>query len=268
MITNSYSKHIAGIIPVGHSGTEFNMPWHDCLMPVHEDYHAIERAVHTAAAASVSTIWVVLHRDAQPIIKKKLGEWLYDPNHVWEGERPFFNKREIPIYYVAIHPKDRRRRDSQAWSALYGAKVASKVSGKVSTWTLPKRFLVVSPYGVSSENTIKENREAIHGKSDALFTYNGKTFLDDEHMPFTFSGENYETCRKAIQLGVWDYERPFSEVFRPMNLEGYNRIELGWHHKITNWQGYSQFLGSPQNSECIRPKYLVQHKWRGLVKDH
>ena len=142
--TNNFSDHIAGIIPVAGLPLSFNMPWHDCLMPVHEDYHAIERAVHTAAMAGCNTIWVVLHRETQPLIKEKLGEWVYDPKTVWVPPKTYWNKREIPVYYVAINPRDRNRRDSHAWSCIYGAKVASYTSRKLSKWVIPKRFLVVS----------------------------------------------------------------------------------------------------------------------------
>lgn len=270
MITNHLTKHIAGIIPVGHSSSSFNMPWHDSLMPIHSDYHAIERAVHTAAAASCDTIWIVLHREAQPIIKKKLGDWIYDPNSIWQPPNVFFNKKEIPIYFIAIHQKDRKKRDSQAWSALYGARVASQVCAKVSTWSLPKRFLVVSPYGVVSEKTIRENKMIIHGTQNTAFTYGGKTFLDNEHLPFTFSGEEYEACRKLFkgEYSGKDSWKTFKDVFKPINLDTYNKLELDWHHNISDWDGYSRFIGSEHNKECSRPKHMVLHKWHGLVKDH
>ena len=115
---------------------------------------------------------------------------------------------------------------------------------------------------------IKENIDLIHGTQNTLFTHGGKTFLDNEHIPFTFSGEGYDVCRKAIKRTEWNSVRPFSEVFAPMSLEGYNRIEMDWHYNISTWDGYSRFIGSQHNLECARPKYLVQHKWYGLVKDH
>ena len=270
MVTNHLTKHIAGIIPVGHSSSSFNMPWHDSLMPVHSDYHAIERAVHTAAAASCDTIWVVLHREAQPIIKKKIGDWVYDPNHIWEPPNVFFNKKEIPVYFIAIHPKDRKRKDSQAWSAIYGARVAAAVCSKISTWTLPKRYLVVSPYGVCSEQTIKDSRLAIHGTQNVAFVKDGKTFLDNEHLPFTFSHEEYEACRKQFKEDYTgkDVNKTFGDIFKPVNLQNYTKLDIGWHYNISSWEGYSQLLGSPHNKECERPKHMVIHKWHGLVKDH
>jgi hypothetical protein len=36
-------------------------------------------------------------------------------------------RKEIPIYYIPIHPKDRDRRDSYGWSVLYGAYSAWRV---------------------------------------------------------------------------------------------------------------------------------------------
>jgi hypothetical protein len=269
METSKYSKHIAGIIPVAGAPLDLNMPWHDSLMPIHDDYHAVERAVHTAAAAGCSTIWIVLDRAAQPFIKKKLGEWIYDPAHIWEKPYPFFNKREIPIYYVSIRLKDKNRKDSQAWSCLYGAKVASYISMKISHWVVPKRFLVVSPYGVVSEETIKANRLIIGGTQNVAFTYNNQTFLDNTHLPFTFQQEEYESCRKLFseRYSGNDIEKRFSDIFKPVDLSTYNKINLEWHYDISNWQGYSQFIGSEHNKLCERPKYMVTHKWRGFMKD-
>lgn len=270
METNKHSKHIAGIIPVAGAPLDLNMPWHDSLTPIHENYHAVERAVHTAAAAGCSTIWIILNKKTQPLIKQKLGEWIYDPAHVWEKPYPFFNKREIPIYYVAIRPRDINRRDSQAWSCLYGAKVATYISRKISRWVIPKRFLVVSPYGIVSEETVKQNRLIIGGTQNVAFTYNGQTFLDNTHLPFTFQEEEYYACHNLFKENYSgnDTEKRFSDIFKPTDLSVYNKIPVEWHYDISNWGGYSQFVGSGHNKLCSRPKYMVTHKWYGLVKDH
>lgn len=263
------STHIAGIIPIAGQPLNFNMPWHDSLMPVHENYYAVERAVHTAAMAGCNTIWVVLHRESQPLIKKKLGEWVYDPKSVWVPPQTYWNKREIPVYYVAINPKDRNRRDSQAWSCLYGAKVASYVSRKLSKWLLPKRFLVVSPYGVVDEKAIESTRDILRGDKNLLFTKNNKTFLDNEHLPFTFCQNEYLKCKKnfsEIYSGD-DRDLNFSDIFSGINTEIYDKIDLEWYYKITNWLEYKDFIGSEHNNLCIRPKYMVTHKWWGLIKD-
>jgi hypothetical protein len=270
METNTLSYHLAGIVPVAGEELGFNMPWHDSLMPIHENYHAVERAVHTAAMAGCHTIWVVLHRDAQPLIKKKLTSWIYDPQHVWQEPYVFFNKREIPIYYVAINPRDKLRKDSQAWSAIYGAKVASYISSKISRWVVPKRFLVVSPYGVVSEDSIKNSRVDLRGVQNIAFTHNGKTFLDNVHLPFTFDANIYQECKKHFAQSYTgaDRDKTFKDIFSPVSLDIYRKIDLNWHFDISSWEGYRGFLSSKESASCERPKYLVKHKWRGLVKDH
>lgn len=267
---NRLSYHTAAIIPVAGQPLDFNMPWDDCLMPIAKDYHLIERAVHTAATSGCSTIWVVMYRESQPIIKKKLGNWIYDPYHVWDARMPFMNKREVPIYYVAINPKDRKRRDSLAWSILYGARVAHRVSIKISTWLTPSRFLVVSPYGVMDEKVMEEMRPVIRNNSqELLFTHNNKTFLDNTHLPFTFTADHYNACNryfKDIYSGC-DMDRTIAEVFSPIDTSTYIKQDAGWFHQIDGWDSYKQFLASPECATISRPKYMVLHKWRGLVRD-
>ena len=269
MITNELSYHLAGIVPVAGQPLDYNMPWHDSLIPVHQDYHAVERAVHSAAMAGCNTIWIVLHREAQPLIKKKISSWIYDPITVWKAPYVFFNKKEIPIYYVAINPKDRKRRDSQAWSVLYGARVASYISLKISRWVVPKRFLVMSPYGIVPEDTLRESRMDLRGTDNVLFTHNGKTFLDNEHLPFTFDADDFKKCKDQFKINYTgaDNDKKFSDIFGPIDINPYRKINLEWAYNISTWDGYAHFLGSQHNKLCERPKYMVKHKWHGLVKD-
>jgi len=267
--TNKYSTHLAGIIPIAGSKLDFNMPWTDSLMPISANYHAIERAVNTAALAGCNTIWIVLHKEMQPIIKKKLGEWIYDPETIWKAPNIFFNKVEIPIYYVAVNPRDRNRRDSFAWSSLYGSRVVSYISRKISKWVIPKRFLVVSPYGVINDQIIKKAREHLKGPQNVAFTNSNLSFLDNTHLPFTFAQEEFEECKKLFRERYTGDEtkRTFSEVFEPIKLDNYVKLETDWFYDISSWAKYTQFIGSEHSKLCTRPKYMVHHEWWGLVKD-
>jgi len=267
--TNKYSTHLAGIIPVAGTPLDFNMPWGDCLMPIHQNYHAIERAVNTASLAGCNTIWIVLYRETQPLIKKKLGEWIYDPETIWKSPNVFFNKIETPIYYVSINPRDRQRRDSQGWSTLYGSKVASYISMKLSKWLIPKRFLVVSPYGVIDDDIIRDSRSLLRGTENVAFTSSGKSFLNDEYLPFTFTQKEFEECKKlfAERYTGDETKKKISEIFEPVKLDTFTQVEANWFYNISNWDGYSKFIGSEHNKLCARPKYMVTHKWWGFVKD-
>lgn len=267
--TNIYSKHLAGIIPVASPPLDFNMPWADCLMPVHKNYFAIERAINTAALAGCNTIWIVLHKEAQPLIRKKIGEWIYDPETIWNPRNVFLNKVEIPIYYIAINPVDRNRRDSQAWSALYGAKVSSYVSMKISKWVIPKKFFVVSPYGVIDDQIIKTSRASLMKDKNVCFSYNSKTFLDNTHLPFTFTQEEYKICSADFKQKYTGDEtkKTFFEIFEKIDINQYETHSPEWFYNISNWDSYSKFLGSEHVNLCTRPKYMVKHEWYGLIKD-
>lgn len=267
--TNKYVDHLAGIIPIAGQPLGFNMPWHDSLMPIHENYHAIERAVHTAAMAGCSTIWLVMYRESQPIIRKKLGEWIYDPESVWKNPWPWLQVKQIPIYYVAINAVDRKRRDSMAWSCLYGAKVASKTCLKISRWVVPKRFLVISPYGVISEEQIKSCRSILRGSNDVAFRSPEGTFKDNSYAPFTFSQRVYKECSVYFRerYSGKETKRTFKDIFFPVNLDSYAKIDTEWFYKIDDWNSYTNFITSEHNKLCSRPKYMVTHKWWGFVDD-
>lgn len=142
-------KHLAGVVPIASPESFFNMPWHDCLMPLNNNYLAIEKAVFDCALAGCDTIWIVGHLGTQPLVRKRLGEMIYDPLKMYSGKELFFKRHdadlkniEIQIYYVPIHPKDKNKKDSLAYSVLYGADTAIKVCSNISIWAEPKCFFV------------------------------------------------------------------------------------------------------------------------------
>lgn len=267
--TNASVDHLAGIIPIAGQPLAYNMPWHDSLMPIHDNYHAIERAVHSATLAGCNTIWIVMHKETQPIIRKKVGEWSYDPETIWKNPYPWLQLKQIPVYYVAVNAKDRKRRDSLGWSCLYGAKVASYTSKKISKWLLPKRFLVVSPYGVFSERILKNNRKLLRGNKEILFTKNNNDIRTEQFMPFTFNQSQYETFLKKFknEYSGRDIDKTASEIFSDIQETDYNKIELDWFYKLDSWDSYREFISSGSNNECLRPKYMISHSWHGLVEN-
>jgi hypothetical protein len=264
---STVATHLAAIVSAVGPPLEFNMPWHDCLMPVGENYHAIERAVNTAAVAGATTIWVVLDRSAAPIIKKKVGEWIYDPETIWDPFKPFLKKVQIPIYYISVQPKDIARRDSQGWGALYASKVIHYVSSKMSMWSAPSRYLFISPYGVSCEESILNSRTLLKGKKEIAYIFNNKNFQDNIHLPFTFAQSQYKLLQQhALDSfrGKEDRFRKISDVYAPLNVTDMEIVQLNSHIDISNWSGYREMMSGP---EIKRPKYLVSHKWKGLLKD-
>ena len=48
--------HLAGLIPLAGQPLDFNMPWHDSLMPVGPNYLAVERRIVECENAGCETI--------------------------------------------------------------------------------------------------------------------------------------------------------------------------------------------------------------------
>jgi hypothetical protein len=169
---------------------------------------------------------------------------------------------------VPIRPKDRRRRDSQAWSSLYGAKLAAYTAKKISTWLEPTKYFVVSPYGVIDDKTAGECRKLLRTEPNFYVTKGGSSFQNENHLPFTFTQDIWKQCHMWCKENYIydDAGRKWGEVFSSVDITKYVPLEAEWAHNISTWSGYKQFIGSPENDQCERPKYMVSHRWHGLRK--
>ena len=282
--------HLAGIIPVAGQPLDFNFPWHDALQPVAANYLAVEHAAVECAHAGCRTIWIVCNDDMQPLIRYRLGDYLMDPLHL---ERSKFIKfasghyREIPIFYVPIHPDDRDKRDCLTWSMIHGAVVADNISRVISRWITPRRFYVSFPYGIYNVKDIRKHRRRLGSDRRTIFSFDGKTAQDGEFLPFTFDLNDVKKYKNIIRkMGTGKYEmdhsgesthdynlklRPMEERFsaRFFNLEDvieFDEIqeeenhELSWYHNISSWDGLCNYLGSEDRKEIRRaPKSLMSY---------
>jgi len=266
--------HLAGIVPVSGQKLDFNMPWQDCLMPVAQDYLAVENAVVQCAYAGCESIWLVLHDDAQPLIKHRLGDYVEDPLYVTNRFKKFPSEysKKIPIYYVSIHPHDRDKRDCMGWAMMYGAEVADDIIARASNWLRPDKFFVSFPYGLVSQDSLHENRSAISSKKNVCFSFDGKTVKDNEYLPFTFTMEDCREVMDRVKVrGTGRYydnqwfdrknELPledrysarffdFEEVLQ--DFEPQVTIEVSWYHKIDSWDTYCDYIANGQ-SKVDRP---------------
>ena len=281
--------HLAGIVPVAGQPLDFNMPWHDCLMPIGQNYLAVERAVLECAYAGCETIWVVCNDDMQPLIRHRLGEYVNDP--VWTHRHFEFDKKAhqkpIPIHYVPIHPRDRKKRDCLSWSVLYGAWTADKISRSLSTWLRPDRFYVAFPYGVYDHWLAREHRKDISSSKQFFFSYNGKTVIDGEYIGFTFDYEDYEKLASEVKIkstGIFrDEERTerlsvderfsyrffkLEQVYDTLSTEQANVKELPHYYKIDSWKNYCSYI-SQKGTDCKPiPRSVLSYKeWNEIGLD-
>jgi len=289
-----HSFHLAGVVPVAGYDSKFGFEWDDCLMPIAQNYTAIERAIMECATAGCETIWIICNNDIQPLIRHRIGEMVQDP--IWYGRvlspYPEHDRKQIPVYYIPIHPKDRDRIDCYGWSILFGALTAYWVSKQMSKWVTPDKYYVAFPFGVYPPEILREHRKMISSEENFILSHEGKTIKDNQFIGFSFGPDDFKKCRRVIrQEGTREYvnsgkempseklpleerwsARHFSldKVFGPVILEDANIVELPWFYPIDNWQNYKAFLSSEESENIKRPYegLIKYHEWNGIGIDN
>jgi hypothetical protein len=284
------SFHLAGIVPVAGQKLDFECPWHDSLMPIAPNYLAVERAVLECAWAGCETIWIVCNDDIQPLIRYRLGDYVFDPVSLRRqyGIKPTDEKRPITIYYVPVHPNDREKRDCLSWSVLYGAKTSFDISKQISTWIAPDRYYVAFPYGVYDPEVLRQRRMEISTRRGFFLSYNDTTVRDGKYLGFTFDAEDYSKFMKVIRSATgekvpgqdisggypkeklplhkrWS-ARYFSldKVFQSAKVEKANIQDVSWYYDIDSWERYSKYMASGviavKPAKCI----MTYREWNSI----
>ena len=270
-MSNGRHTHVAGIIPLANLVTDLNLPTPDCLIPVDPGFTAIQKAVFECAMAGCQTIWIVANDDLAPIVKRVVGEWAYDPVHYCRQYEvyPSEHRKEIPIYYVPVHPKDRDRRDSYGWSVLYGINSAWRVANIISHWMVPHKYFVVFPMSAYNVYALKNLRPKISDFENNFFLmHGGKTVKDNKPLAFTMLGKDFIQCRRHINktttreyISPEPHEKyptqklPLAErwsarnfdlatVFEKVCEKNAHTESIDWHYDISRWKEYQRFMGS------------------------
>lgn len=278
--------HLAGIVPVAGLPLDFNMPWHDSLMPIAPNYLAVERSVYECGMAGCETVWIVCHKEMSPLIRHRLGDYILDPTINFSSLRKYTNRCEerlkrIPIYYLPIHPKDRGVRDGLTWSIIYGYKKAYHISRNFSRWATPSKYYVSFPYGVYAPFSVKEHRQVISSKQSVfLQTPDGRTAKDGAYVGFSFDSYEYSEYRKSFlkaenrmwKNGKWENGKftgerlppeerfngskiPVSKFLENADIEEKKISPLNWYYDISSWENYKLFLSSEESQHIRRPKF-------------
>lgn len=280
------SYHLAGIISLLGTDGDFNLPWHSSLMPIAENFLAIERAVLECATVGCETIWVVCHPSMQPLIKHRLGEVVQDP--VWVSRKhdafPSQSRKQIPIYYVECNPKDSGIRDSQVWGILYGAKTAKSVSRSLSKWIEPDKYYVCFPHSVYPSQHLRKYRNMLTCDGNFLvLSDKGESIFDGKKIGFAFEKKHLGNLilffwRNAT--GKFDPSQPQAErkegkyitktlpvaerysgrhfsldyIFKNIENETLNMVEMSWFYEIDSWSKWKTFLASQESNILKYPK--------------
>lgn len=278
--------HLAGIIPVANLKSDFGLHTPEILLPISHGCTAIQKSVIECAYAGCNTIWIVANDDLAPIVRKVVGEWVYDP--VYYTSYSNFSseqRKEIPIYYVPIHPKDRDRRDSYGWSALYGAYSAWKAAYTISKWLTPEKYFVSFPMAAYDIYTLRNYRKQISHKTHNFFlSYQGKTIKDNKPIAFTFTGDDFKRCRRSVNKQTtreylppsdgqqyptrkiplkerWSARTfPLQTIFSEVSHQNAIDQPLEWFYDLSTWAGYRAFVGDEEEIETP-PDYLTRARF-------
>ena len=280
--------HLAGIIPVANLKTDLQTAFPEVLLPLAPDFTAIQKSVYECAMAGCQTIWIVANNDLAPIVRKTVGEWVYDPVYYNRTMTKFYRevRKEIPIYYVPIHPKDRDRRDCYGWSILYGAYSAWSVAYKISKWIRPEKYYVSFPLSTYGVDSLRSHRLSIANKEVNFFlSYEGKTVKDNLPIAFTFTGDDFIKCRRDLnQKTTREYlpplphqqypsqKRPLAErwsartfdlatVFELLNTTNSITLPVEKFYDLSQWNEYRSFL-------CQENDKLIKKPYKELIKAH
>ena len=284
-MSNGRHTHLAGIIPLANLKTDFALATPECLLPVDPGFTAIQKAVFECAMVGCQTIWIVANDDLAPVVRKIVGEWIYDPVYYYRQHDPFpaNRQKDIPIYYVPIHPKDRERRDSYGWSVLHGINSAWRTSTIISQWVVPEKYYIAFPMSAHNVYDLRKYRRQISEISKNWFlTHEGKSVKDNLPLSFTMSGEDYIQCRRQVnQLTTKEFVRPppdelpsqrlplgerwsartfdFATIFDKVNESEAYKQEVQWFYDLTSWAGYGEFMGSEN---------FIKKPSNNLIKSH
>lgn len=282
----SLKKHIAGIVPVSGLKTDFNMPWHESLMPLGPDYLAVERAVAECAYAGCDSIWIVCNDSVSPLIRYQIGEKIQDPVYNYRHYEFDKNavKKPIRIYYVPLAIKDINKRDNLAWSAIFGAQTANNILGSLSAHLKPDKFFITWPYGYYDPWVMREHRKTLL-ENQAIVTHNGKSVKDNKYLSFTLKTEQIEKLIEesiTTSSGLWVHkehgkeklpvdqrysyrDHDLKKVFNVLDFSSYSIIKIEKYAPIDCWSNYCEFISN--NPELKKPKLLKYSEWNEIGVD-
>ena len=280
--------HLAGIIPIANIKTDHSNVYPEVLMPIDNGFSAIQKSVYECAMAGCSAIWIVANDDMIPLVRKVVGDWVYDPVYYARKYSKFYKeqRKEIPIYYAPIHPKDRDRRDSYGWSVIHGIHSAWRTSYKLSQWIVPQKYYISFPMGIFDVEVLRKHRKSIKNKKKNFFLiYKNKTVKDNLPISFTMTGEDFKLCRRHINKTTsreylppspgqqypseklplhqrWTARYfPLSEIFQPLktNDAAADKLEVEWFYDCAQWEDYTSYLGSDR---------ILKKPFHELTKPH
>jgi hypothetical protein len=277
-------RNLSGIIPLAGFTDTLDFPWPSYLQPLREGFLAIERSVYECAHAGCDSIWIVANDDVSPLVRSRIGDYVMNPRYFEEKDfvkRKDYHEKWIPVFYTAISPKDRDRRDSLGWSILHGAITSFVVSSKMSQWVTPTKYFVSFPTGIYNPDYARSHRDAIRGPESFYLSHRGRTIRDGMYLAFTFFPEDWAKFKHHIkdQCTGGDRSIPFQErwssryfkldkVFN-LGVISMDKVkEIEEYYDLDSWDSLKDYYSS--NIKIPRPsrQFIKPYIFKGGLKEN
>ena len=244
VVTNKdpISKHVAGIIPVANTDTSIELLLPPSLLPLDNNFYAIQRSVLECAYAGCKTIWIICGDNEAPVLKKVCGDFVTDPRSVTDmkyKKYPSQNLKQIPIFYVPISYKNSNRIGPGA-AILDCITSAFVVSSKLSKWVEPHRYYISMPYGVYDPSVAYEMRRDIRSYESCILTYDDKSLFDNCYLGFSLSPRQFKHCNYLFKTSSVKENYTLDKTFGcDIMKENMVTKSINIYHDITTWAGYT-----------------------------
>jgi len=243
-----------GIIPADGLKSTFEHPFPPCLLPVGKNINLLEASVMDCMWFRCRQIYIVGYRENLKLYRKTIGDHVRLPHSMYERKMGTFQPvHHVPIYYVPIHPKDRKKRDSLAWSALYGVITHKRVVHFLSEFLNRDGYFFSFPFGMYNPYRVDVFRSKITKFNNFFFNFEGKTVRDGLYLPFYLNNKEFPRLlknvrKKMIEDGFFREESirneyTLKDVFNlvPPRKDDVSPF-LPFYNEITTWEQYTDYL--------------------------
>lgn len=277
MMTKSVT-HLAGIITIAGWEDNFKLPWHPSMIPVGNNYLAIEYAAQCAVYAGCETIWIVSEPHIQKIIKKRLGDYVYDISYT---DKDWDKKKEIPVFYIPIPDKYSRRAECYEWCMAIGALTVDKISRRVSRHVVPEKYLFISPYVVVDQLYYAKAKQSLIKEKQVKFKLWEQSRCSSPmfaNLPFSASLKQIKEFKKdfdydmqVMHLNNLTKEQlkeniKHKRIFIPLDDDECSVVECSRSWELYSWQDYCDYIADGKAEETQKPGVMRDtRRWKRFV---
>ena len=241
-------------------------------MPVGKKTTLLDTAINNCLYFGVSSIWITVNDDYLPLVKKRVGDYGYDPVYYFNEYSKYKtdSRKRVPIYFVPMMTRYRDYCDNHTFGFINSALYAQKVYSQLTKYCVPEYYFFSSPFNLFNYREFSSNRKQLYNKK-IIFECGGKSVFTDNQLPICVDSEDIKELRRHVVLNSnkrhkavgeftpndssWLERLPKEEQFRgkkmtasdvmkPLDRETFETFDLSWSYDIVDWASYEEYSRS------------------------